>query len=326
VATLQFWQSPNCRIVADPAAVRPSAILSGPRPDTIDKRFQTQSMTSMTLRSSILLGLALATATGGFALAQQEWLRENYRGRYGGYRMRHIDTNLEPMWPENSAFRHDVFTFARVRYTSARDVWGQPQWSVDYPDSDMNLSYRLKELTSLEVNPVPVIVDLDSDEIFEYPFLYLIEPGQMQLTDAEIGHFRQYTDRGGFVMIDDFWGEQEWAVFESEMARVFPEREIIDLPLEHEIFNLVYQLREKPMIPSIGHFRMGYDSDRWDAQEAHYRAILDDAGRIMVMICHNTDLGDGWEREGEMTEYFEMYSERYAYPLGINIVMYAMTH
>ncbi len=280
----------------------------------------------MRFRTLILMTLAAAGATGGLVVAQQDWLRDNYGGRYGGYRMHYVDTNLSPMWPENREFRHDVFTFARVRYTSARDVWGQPQWSVDYPDSDMNLSYRLKELTSLEVNPVPVIVDLDSEEMFNYPFVYLIEPGQMRLTDAEVENFREYTRRGGFMMIDDFWGEQEWATFAREMKRVFPEREIIDVPLEHEIFNLVYQLREKPMIPSIGHFRRGYDSDRWDAREPHYRAILDDNGRIMIMICHNTDLGDGWEREGEMTEYFERYSERYAYPLGINIVMYAMTH
>lgn len=277
-------------------------------------------------RNLLLVVLLLTLGFGGWVAAQQEWVRENWSGRYGRYGMRRIDTNLQPMWPENREFRKDVFTFARVRYTSARDVWGQPQWSVDYPDSDMNLSYRLKELTSLEVNPVPVIVDLNSPELFQYPFVYLIEPGQMRLTTAEIENFRRYVERGGFMMVDDFWGEQEWAVFAREMARVFPDRQIIDLPMDHEIFNLVYQLKEKPIIPSIGHFRMGYDSDRWDAREAHYRAILDDDGRVMVMICHNTDLGDGWEREGEMTEYFERYSEKYAYPLGINIVMYAMMH
>ncbi len=280
----------------------------------------------MPIRQSILIAVVLGTLASGLLLAQQDWIRDNYRGQYGRYGMRRIDTRLQPMWPENSEFPNDVFTFARVRYTSARDVWGQPQWSVDFPDSDMNLSYRLKELTSLQVNPLPVIVDLSSEEMFNYPFVYLIEPGQMSLTEREIEIFREYTRRGGFVMVDDFWGEQEWSVFAREMGRVFPEREIIDVPLEHEIFNLVYQLDEKPMIPSIGHFRMGYTSDRWDAREANYRAILDDDGRIMVMICHNTDLGDGWEREGEMTEYFERYSEKYAYPLGINIVMYAMTH
>ena len=285
---------------------------------------------SAALGGLIVLG-GLVAVIGSFypageATARQDWIRDNYNGRYGNYGFRRVDTYVEPMWDRNEAFPHDVFTFARVRYTSWRDVWGQPQWSVDFPDSDMNLSYRLKELTSLEVNPTPVIVDLSGEEIFQYPFVYLIEPGQMALTDAEVENLRKYTQRGGFVMVDDFWGDDEWQTFASEMARVFPDREIIDLPLEHEIFNLVYQLDEKPMIPSIGHFRRGYTSDRRDAREAHYRAILDDNQRIMMMICHNTDLGDGWEREGEMTEYFERYSEKFAYPLGINIVMYAMTH
>lgn len=280
----------------------------------------------MSVRRLIQFGLLFAVVTVAQGASQQDWTRGNYRGNYGNYRMRSIDTNLAPMWPENREFRHDVFTFVRVRYTSRADVWGQPQWSVDFPDSDMNLSYRLKELTSLEVNPVPAIVDLGGSEIFNYPFVYLIEPGQMALRDKEVENLREYVRRGGFVMIDDFWGEWEWQVFADEMKRVFPDREIVDLPIEHEIFNIVYQLKEKPMIPSIGHFRMGRLSDRREVTEANYRAILDDDGRIMIMICHNTDLGDGWEREGEMTEYFERYSEKYAYPLGINIVMYAMTH
>ena len=280
----------------------------------------------MLSRRLIQFSLLIAVVAVAYGASQQEWIRGNYQGNYGNYRMRRIDTHLEPMWPENREFRYDVFTFARVRYTSRADVWGQPQWSVDFPDSDMNLSYRLKELTSLEVNPVPAIVDLDGPEIFNYPFMYLIEPGQMALNDKEVENLREYVRRGGFLMIDDFWGEREWQVFAGEMKRVFPDREIVDVPIEHEIFNIVYQLKEKPMIPSIGHFRMGRTSDRREVTEANYRAILDDEGRIMIMICHNTDLGDGWEREGEMTEYFELYSEKYAYPLGINIVMYAMTH
>ncbi|MGI9517741.1 MAG: DUF4159 domain-containing protein [Pirellulaceae bacterium] len=274
----------------------------------------------------MLTGLLLIAA--GVVVAQEiQDIFDNRRSRgYRGYRSRTINTNLRPMWQENTEFRKDVFTFARVQYTSSGQQWGQPQWSVDYPDSDMNLSYRLKELTSLEVNPVPVIVRFDQPEVFDYPFVYLIEPGLMSLTVAEIEGFRQYIERGGFVMVDDFWGEREWRVFANEMKRVFPDREIIDVPLDHEIFNLVYQISEKPQIPSIGHFRMGYSSDRWDADHANYRAILDDDGRIAIIICHNTDLGDGWEREGEDTRYFDLYSEKFAYPLGINIVMYAMTH
>jgi len=270
----------------------------------------------------VVAGLFSVLMAGGL-MAFQEWGNgRSYRYRRG----RAPRMVMQPLWEENKEFKHDVFTFARVKYTSSAQQWGQPQWSVDYPESDRNLSLRLKELTSLEVNPVPVIVSFDEPDVFNYPFVYLIEPGLMRLTPREVEGFRQYIERGGFVMVDDFWGEREWRVFESEMKRVFPDREIIDLPLEHPIFNLIYQVKEKPQIPSIGHFNMGYTSDRWDAPHANYRAILDDEGRVVVMICHNTDLGDGWEREGQSLEYFNLYSEKFAYPLGINIVMYALTN
>ena len=270
-----------------------------------------------------ILFLLTAAVLAGSVIALQDWDNRRFR-RFTSSRTPRLVTR--PMWPADPRFHEDVFTFARVQYTSSGQQYGQPQWSVDYPDSDLNLSYRLKELTSLEVNPLPVVVRFDQPEIFNYPFVYLIEPGLMSLTIAEIEGFHQYIDRGGFVMVDDFWGEREWQVFERQMGRVFPGREIIDVPLEHEIFNLVYQVKEKPQIPSIGHFNWGHTSDRPDAPHANYRAILDDEKRIVVMICHNTDLGDGWEREGQSIEYFNQFSERFAYPLGINIVMYSMTH
>ncbi len=230
-----------------------------------------------------------------------------------------------PMWDVDRQFQDDVFTFARLKYTSAQDVWGRPQWAVDYPESDYNLSYRLQELTSLKVAPQGVVIQLTDPNVFDYPFLYLIEPGQISLTEAEVEGMRKYLERGGFIMVDDFWGEYEWNSFERQMKIVLPDRRIEDVPLSHEIFQLVYQLKEKPQIPSIGHYMRGYTSDRWDAPFANYRCIKDDEGRIMVMICHNTDLGDGWEREGVDEGYFKAYSEKFAYPLGINIVMYALT-
>lgn len=134
-------------------------------------------------------------------------------------------------------------------------------------------------------------------------------------------------------MVDDFWGDEEYDNFYQEIKRVFPDREPFDVPLEHEIFHCVYDLKEKPQLPSIDAAWAGRDSGViWeprsgsDTSHANYRAITDDNGRIMVFICHNTDLGDGWEREGEDPWYFEEFSVKKAYPLGINIVTYAMTH
>jgi len=134
-------------------------------------------------------------------------------------------------------------------------------------------------------------------------------------------------------MVDDFWGDSQWNNFHHEIRRVFPDREPEELPLEHEVFRCVYRLKEKPQIPSIGAAWRGraqgithepwHDGNTWDV---HYRGIFDDKGRMMAFIGHNTDLGDGWEREGDDPWYFKEFSEKKAYPLGINVIVYAMTH
>jgi len=127
-------------------------------------------------------------------------------------------------------------------------------------------------------------------------------------------------------MVDDFWGQDEWTTFYRQLKCVFPDREPEEIPLGHEIFHCVYDLEEKPQVPAINVAFSGRTYERWDAQEPHYRALYDEKGRMMAIICHNTDLGDGWEREGVDPWYFKEFSEKYAYPLGINIVVYAMTH
>lgn len=234
---------------------------------------------------------------------------------------------------DRPGLKNDVFTFARVRYDSG-GRWGRRrgggQWETDFPDAELNLSFRLQQMTSLKVNPEPVVVDLTQPNLGDYPFLYIVEPGRMTLRDEEVTGLRQYLDKGGFLMIDDFWGEEEWANLEQEMKRVYPDREIIDLPIEHPIFHSVFDLKEKPQIPNIDfalHFRgTGITWEREDAKEVHFRAILDAKGRMVVIICHNTDLGDGWEREGESEWYFHEFGEKKAYPMGINIIFYAMTH
>lgn len=255
--------------------------------------------------------------------------RRRFRGdgdRYG--------RNGVPRWEMDQDFRHDVFTFARLRYNSDSGYGrrGRGGWSTDYPDSDLNFSLRLQQLTSMRVNPDPVIVELTDDTLFDYPFLYMIEPGRLYFFDEEIVALRRYLLNGGFLMVDDFWGDREYRNFEMEMKRVFPNRTATEVPLSHEIFQCVYPLTEKPQIPAINVARWGREhgitwEERYsDTSTPFYKAITDDDGRIMVFICHNTDLGDGWEREGENEWYFHEFSVKKAYPLGINIVTYAMTH
>ncbi len=240
-----------------------------------------------------------------------------------------------PSWPLSKNLPNDVFTFARLRYNSAYGYgWGRRggRWLTDYPDADLNFSYRLQQLTSLEVNPKGVVVDIDAEQLRHYPFIYMIEPGNIHLTDDEARILREYLMNGGFLMVDDFWGYQEWDTFHIALKQIFPERDFEELGLDHPIFSIVFQLKVKPQIPSVGHAMAGraqgitHEWNKPGSEDVHYRAVFDDKRRMMMMICHNTDLGDGWEEEGTDPWYFREFSEKYAYPLGINILFYALTH
>lgn len=270
----------------------------------------------------VVLSLLALVVLAAVATGQFRSRREYPNGDRGGV----------PEWKNNERFKHDVFTFVRIKYNdgySRRGYGGYGRggkWLTDYPDSDFNFSFRLQQLTALEVNSDPVILELTDEKLFDYPWIYLIEPGSMYLEDEEVAALRKYLLNGGFLMVDDFWGESEWAVFYENIKRVFPDKEPIELPLEHEIFHCVYDLKKKPQIPSIHGWYDGRTAERWDAQEPHYRGLFDDKGRLMAIICHNTDVGDGWEREGVDPGYFKEFSEKWSYPLGINIVTYAMTH
>jgi hypothetical protein len=242
-----------------------------------------------------------------------------------------VDTGAErngvPLWDVAPQFRSDVFTFVRIRYNSE---YRSRSWLTDFPDSDLNFSFRLQQMTSLKVDPKGKILSLTDPELFDYPFIYMLEVGSLQFTDEEVTALRRYLLNGGFLMVDDFWGEDEWESFREQMKRVFKERETVDLPLDHAIFHCVFDLKIKPQIPGIDIARRVRGTnitwERNDAREAHYRGLFDDKGRMMAIICHNTDNGDGWEREGEEEWYFKEFSEKHAYPMGINIVFYAMTH
>lgn len=233
-----------------------------------------------------------------------------------------------PDWEVDPDFRNDVFTFARVRYSTGLFAGryfggGDYRWQTDYPDAELNLGFRLQQMTSLKVNPEPAVVDLAVSDLSQYPFLYIVEAGGMYLRDNEVEVLRRYLLNGGFAMFDDFWGEYEWRNVEKEVRRVFPDRDIVDLPIEHPIFHCVFELSEKPQVPGIHVFPQSYEKD---GRDVHYRAVFDDKNRMIVIICQNTDLGDGWEREGENIDYFRTYSEPKAYPMAINIIFYAMTH
>jgi hypothetical protein len=265
-------------------------------------------------------------------------------GGYGGYRgesyigehertAREVQSHSTgtPVWTYPLPFAKDTFTFVRVRRGRSPYGDGGP-WSTDAPDSDLNLSYRLQQMTSMKVDPDGRFIRLTDTDLGAFPFIYMVEPGSLYLDEPEIAALRKYLENGGFLMLDDFWGEDAWANVEQVFKRVLPNRTFAELPLDHPVYHCVFEIKSKGQVPN---YRMGEESqydpekrtwERYDAQEVHHRAIFDDKGRMMVIATHNTDNGDGWEREGEYPYYFENFSEKIAYPLGINIIFYAMTH
>jgi len=222
---------------------------------------------------------------------------------------------------EELKLKHETFTFVRIRYTPA--IARRNSWAVDYPDSDLNLTARVAADTGLKTSGK--ILELTDPELKKYPFIYLVEPGNLDLTEAEVTGLREYLTGGGFLLVDDFWGEAEWANFQEQFKKVFPAKELKELPLTHPLFHCFYDLKSKPQVPSIHAFLAGRTTERPDAAEPHYRGLTDDKGRLLALVCHNTDLGDGWERADIDPKYFREMCQRYAYPLGVNIVVYALS-
>ena len=237
-----------------------------------------------------------------------------------------------PVWTNPPAFSTDVFTFARIRRDSGGFSRGAP-WSTDAPDSDLNLSYRLQQMTSMKVDPDGRFLRLTDPDLPRYPFIYMAEPGSLYLSDPEIAALRKYLLNGGFLMLDDFWGDSEWDNAEDVLKRVLPERSFVELSLDHPIYHGVFEIKSKGQVPNIRTGEMSqytgvtYEENHdGDTRTVHHRALFDEKGRMMVIATHNTDNGDGWEREGESDFYFRNFSEKISYPLGINIIYYAMTH
>lgn len=280
-------------------------------------------------RFFILLALLAATVAVTFA----------QRG-FGRSRRQQQQTDIRggtPTWELDKELPKDIFTFVRIQYTAVNSGryggWGRERWRTDWPDADINLAYRLQEMTSLKVDPDGKIMELTDPDLFNYPFIYMVEPGGLMLLDEEVPILRKYLLNGGFLMVDDFWGEAEWDNFYYEIKRVFPDREVQEIPMDHPIFHCVFDLGKEKNKLQVPNVNLGIQSqytgitwERPDAHDVHIRGIYDDKGRLMVLACHNTDNGDGWEREGEDPYYFREFSEKKSYPLMINIIFYVMSH
>jgi hypothetical protein len=233
------------------------------------------------------------------------------------------------------AFTNDVFTFARLKFKhfEGRGGFGGGRlWDDDSPDADLNMIFRLFQVTSMKVRPGLNFIDISVADLPDYPFVYMAAGGRVDFDDDEASALRSYLLSGGFLMVDDFWGDTQYDHFYEQIKKVFPDREPVELTLDHPIFHSVYQFKKEPQIPSVGTYMssgLSYDY-QWDfdkkTHDPHYFAIYDDKQRIMVLACHNNHFGDGWEHEGDDDRYFYTFSMPLAYPMFLNIITYAMEH
>lgn len=210
-------------------------------------------------------------------------------------------------------------------------VWAR--WETDFPGGEDNLAHRLPQLTRINVNPTAASRFLTAPDLGDFPMLYMSDPGWMVLSQSEKSSLRHYIAKGGFVWVDDFWGDAEWKQFADMMREVLPGREWHVLTTDHAIFHQVFDLSEMPQIPALPYAAPGADTAEWGGhkdpegslRDPQMRAWLDDDGRIMVLATHNTDIADGWEREAYGEWYFETFSTK-SYMVGVNVIVYAMTH
>jgi len=265
-------------------------------------------------------GLAVTVAH-----AQQIWA-----GGFGG--------RTPPRFPTKTTFSGG-FNFCRAMFSS--DHREKQGWGTDYPGADINFSVRFAELTKVNVTmtgsgedaePDAVVVRLTDDALFQCPFLFMQDAGTIRLKDAEVSRLQDYLLKGGFLLIADYHGSWGRDQFDEEIGRVLPRSRypIVDLtpPSEHPMWRAMFPVAELPQMASINTWRRtGNVIERWneDGAPPTARGIADEQGRLMVVMVHNTDLPDPWEREGEDKDYFFRFSPE-AYAVGIDIVLYAMTH
>jgi hypothetical protein len=280
-------------------------------------------------RSTIALIVA-GLGAGGVMYSQRQF--QEYPGR------EYENFPLPPDWNQKTEW-----TRARLRYPGVSRGYGfgfrrggfggDLSWTTDYPRSDRHLLQGIRRLTRIDTRSVEQVVDLDgSGDELDFPAMYAVEVGHWDLPEAQAAQLREFLLRGGFLMVDDFHGDEpyngvssEWQVFTASIKRVFPDREIVDLPDAAPIFHSVYDLDERVQVPGWQYERSGLTYEAGPTgMTPHWRAILDDKGRVMVAICHNMDLGDAWEWSDD-PRYQEKWA-RLAYQIAVNYFVYDLTN
>ena len=266
----------------------------------------------------LLVPVALA---GWTALRAQKPFRE-----YPG--LEYENFPLPPDWDAKTEW-----TRARLKCPGINQGYrGDNNWTIDYPRSDRHLLQGVRRLTRIDTRSVEQVTELDgTDDVYNWPMLYAVEVGHWYLPDKQAAQLRDFLLRGGFMMVDDFHGSEEyrgineWQVFLQSITRVFPDREIVDIPNSDAIFHTLYDLDDRFQVPGAQYLRSGLTYEKGPTgRPAHWRAIYDDKGRIMVAICHNMDLGDAWEWSDDPS-----YPEKWAslaYRIAMNYFVYDLSH
>lgn len=231
-----------------------------------------------------------------------------------------------PSREEQNAKGPSEFTFVRTIYHSGLSGWRDGSWAVDYPEADYHFIIGVRDWsgTNLNISAEPKQLQILDEHLFDNPLIYFVEPGYLELSDEEAQRLREYVTRGGFLFLDDFWGDYEWENVREQMRKVFPNYEIKDLPRDHSIFHCYFDIDEVVQVPGIGSWlRRGITHEK-GGTVPHYMGIEDEKGQVLAFFARNCDLGDAWEWIDD-----PRYPLKYglaAYKVGINVIIYAMTH
>jgi hypothetical protein len=301
-----------------------SGMTDNPHTDMME-RFEGCMTPPRLRRSAAAVVIACVLATAAVVYGQRIWV--------GGGRF----YRSPPKWATPANF-DGSYNYCRGYYTSDRREDGGSGWDTDFPGADNNFSVRLAELTNVRVRldstgqPDYVVVRLTDPLLGHCPMLHMEDVGTVRFSDDEVTALRAYLLKGGFLSVEDFWGTRSWQQWSEEIGRVLPADEypIFDIPLDHPIFHTLYDVKYIEQVSSIQFWTRsgGNVSERgWmnDSPQANFRGIADTKGRLMVIMSHDTDIPDTWEREGESREYFDKFSPN-GYALGVNWVLYALTH
>ncbi len=268
---------------------------------------------------AFLATVTVVLAVAGSAYAQRFFREGSIPARYA-----------PPVMPDAS------FTFCRLEYRSGRREPSGIGWQTDYPYAEINLMTRLSELTKTRISraagdPNHYVTLMTADTLFNCPFLMASDAGTITFNQEEAVRLREYLLKGGFLWVDDFWGPDAWDYWSMQIARVLSPAEfpIEDVTLDDPMLRSMFEMDHVPQISNIQFWRLSggaYTSERGaDSEEVHLRAIRDSHRRIMVLMTHNTDVADSWEREGEDPAFFYQFSPN-GYALGVNVLLHAMTH